>query len=129
MTDEQGKEPDEQTALVLRVQEWAAWLPTFQDPMASALQGVSGETGIEIEKGERLADIEVLATQQTRRLPIPANGDDPAGYQAVKLVVFRATLARVVTGPLPEMPDASEIKSKLVMPPGHQNRKQRREKK
>lgn len=126
---EQETEGRETAALLLRVEEWAAWFPLHQDPQMTQLQAVSGETGIQLYPNERLVDIDLVTTQQTRTVPMKDDDNKPINVR-VKLCVFRATLARTVMGMLPEdkMPDTEQIpnKNSLIIPDGHQNRDVRR---
>ena len=107
-------------AMILRIAEFGSWMPLHDDPATPQLKAVSGDVGVEIIQGERLVDIEILPTQQIRHLPIPANGNEPARNQAVKLMIFRATFARVAPGPIPKEPRTpGDVASRLQMPPGY----------
>lgn len=114
MTEEDNTEDG--LALILRVEEWAAYFPVHKDNLEPNLLAVSGETGIELKKGERLSDLEVLPTQQMKHLPVPATDHSEAKNIQVKLVVFRATFARMVEGKLPEDPNQEKV-SRLITPP------------
>lgn len=98
-----------------------------KDPQMEALKAISGETGIELQPGERLVDIDVVSTQQTRYVPVPAENSKQPNMVPVKLVVFRATLGRMVQGELPDdmTPDVPD-KNSVILPPGHKNRAERR---
>lgn len=114
---------EEPTAIVFRVEEWAAWFPIHKDTMQPQLTAVSGEAGLELKPGERLSDIQVLPVEGSlKHLPVPATATEPARNIPVKCVVFRAVLARMVTGELPK-PDNSQV-SQLITP---ENRHQRRQ--
>lgn len=121
MTDEtQDKGP---LTMVFRVQEWGTMFEVTKDPMIPQLRAMSGETGIEIMEGERLADLDVIPHGNVHYIPIPANGDTPPRNVPVKTMLFRATLARVVRGPIPEdtepsLAEQAKDKPKVELPPG-----------
>lgn len=119
MTEDKAKDA---TMLVLRVEEWGAYFAMRKDAVEPKLMAVGGETAIELKEGERLSDLEVVPTDQVKHVPVPASNNTQAQNIPMKLVVFRATLARVVKGPLPDKVE-DKVKSKLITPHHRGSRK------
>jgi len=121
MSDEVIEEPKKKTVLI-RVEEWAAWLPERKGEKVAATSGV---TGFEMFDHEKLLEVGVMATGQKRFIPM----QDEATGEEVNiqhgLYAFQAILATTVDGPVPEGPDPNKVPP-LNNPLQGPNRAQRR---
>jgi hypothetical protein len=115
---------------MIRIAEWSAWFPLDKDKAEPRLSFAQGVTGLQIEDGERLLEVETTYTQQRRHFPMQ-DGDETRNVLH-GLYAFRATLASVRKIDNPEevapAPQAQETGAKLIVPGVNDgpNRAQRR---
>lgn len=114
-------EPQKKTVLI-RIEEWMAWLPQRPD---GQLWMSSGVTGFEAFENEKVLEVAVTSAGKQQFIPME-NPEDPDQPLNVRhgLYAFQAVLASNFDGPLPEGPRPGK-ESPLVMP-GQKNREQRR---
>jgi hypothetical protein len=100
--------PKKKTILI-RIEEWTAWLPQESDTRISGMNMSAGVTGFEMLDNEKLLEVAV-ATQGQRRFFSIQNPDGKEGELRNTphgLYFFQAVLASNFDGPPPEGPKSS----------------------
>lgn len=119
---EAAPEQPETNTVLIRIEEWVAWLPQRDDGRIAVTSGV---TGFEAFSNEKVLEVSVSATKNRRYVPV-VNPDDPdAQPQNVPhaMYAFQAVLASNFDGPVPESPNPD---GPLNDPTAGPNREQRR---
>lgn len=122
MSDEDKQ--DKKKSVLIRIEEWAAWLPARPGENVAATSGV---TGFEMFEHEKLLEVAVSATSQKRFIPMD-NGDGETQNVQHGLYAFQAVMATTIDGPIPEGPDPNKVAPLPIVEPGHKNRAERRKK-
>lgn len=110
--------------VLIRVIEWTAWLPQDKDA-STPLMMSHGVTAFEADDSEKVLEVAVSATGQSRHIPMEVDGANINKRHG--LYAFQAVLASQTTSPVPDAVVPEGTEGHAIVLPGSDNRKTRRD--
>ena len=112
--------------VLIRVVEWTAWIPQQKDSN-STLYMSQGVTGFQATDNEKVLEVAVSSTGQSRHIPVENEDGSPQNVRH-GLYAFQAVCAHETDEEIPQSSVPEGATGQHIVMPGHQNREARRKK-